>query len=304
MALAKTKRKVQGTEAAAPNARPVYSLEAGKKALERLTPQLDALADEDVTPPRVDVEIATYALLGVTGSLGDPAMKARFAELPASAFDMANVEELGAACAAMLYALHEARTAGALDTEAKIPAAIAAEAAEVEARMQTLCEYHFSDDATVNAELQRLRPGTGYRDLASDLLGYAQIYEQHPEVVKGDPKRYRPGDAARAQQLANEVIQALSAGMTPKARTAYDRYAKVWTIVSRRYDEVRAAALWLFRDDPKRQERFPSLFIAARPGTGRHKNKKGGDNKSGEAPKASSPHAPAESPHAPTGDPS
>ncbi|WP_437896447.1 hypothetical protein [Sorangium sp. So ce124] len=69
---------------------------------------------------------------------------------------------------------------------------------EIEGRMQALFEYHLSDDPVIKPELDRLRPGTGHRDLANDLLGYARIYELRADVVKDDRKLYRAGDAARA----------------------------------------------------------------------------------------------------------
>ena len=89
--------------------------------------------------------------------------------------------------------------------------------------------------------------------------------------MKTDAKNYRPGDAAKARDLAGKIIQALSTAMTPKARVASDRYARMWTWLSRSYDEVRAAGVWLLRNDPLRDQRFPSLFAAGRSGAGRQK---------------------------------
>ena len=184
---------------------------------------------------------------------------------------MACVTGLESACFATLYALAEARAAGALESEALIAPEVAAEAAELEARMQALCEYHFGDDPEIRPELDRLRPGVGHRDLANDLLGYARIYELRAAVVKADSKYHRATDAARARELAGLFIQALSAASTPRARAAFAAYARAWTVLSRRYEEVRAAGLWLFRADATREDRFPSLFVAGRPSVGRPK---------------------------------
>ena len=76
---------------------------------------------------------------------------------------------------------------------------------------------------------------------------------------------------AGARELAGKIIQALSAAMTPKARVAYDRDVRAWTQLNRCHDEVRAAALWLFRKDTQKEQRFPSLFAAGRPNGGRPK---------------------------------
>ncbi|WP_437302714.1 hypothetical protein [Sorangium sp. So ce388] len=141
--------------------------------------------------------------------------------------------------------------AGALATDARLPVALVTEATEVEGRMQALCEYQLADDPTIKPELDRLRPGTGHRDLANDLLGYARIYELRADVVKADQKHYRAGDVARARELAGAMIQKLSAVLTPRAREAYDRYVQVWTLLCQRYDEARSAGLWLWRKNAR-----------------------------------------------------
>lgn len=250
---------------------PAYHPDAGKKALLALTADLDALAESDFVTLKLDVEAATYAALGVAGFVADPHVHARFASLPKEEFDLASVDGLEPACFATLYALGEARAAGALATDVKVSPEIAAEAALVEGRMQAVCEYHLSDDPNIKPELDRLRPGTGSRDTANDLLGYARLYDLRLDVVKTDPKNYRPGDAAKARELAGKIIQGLSASMTPKARVAYDRYVRSWTWLNRRYDEVRPAGLWLYRKEAQKEQRFPSLFAAARPNGGRPK---------------------------------
>lgn len=267
----KTSKKPQITPQTPTHSPPIYGPAAGKKALEALAPALEAIPEREIVTLRVDVEAATYAALGVAGFLASPQVQARFARLPKEELDMTAVTGLEAACFATLYALAEARAAGALETDVKVPAEIVAEAAAVETRMQTLCEYQFSDDPELKPELDRLRPGVGHRDLANDLLGYARIYDLRHAVVKADQKYYRPGDAMRARELAGTIIQALSSALTPRARAAYDQYARAWTLLHRRYGEVRAAGTWLFRADPACNERFPSLFSAARPNGGRPK---------------------------------
>ncbi|WP_437643827.1 hypothetical protein [Sorangium sp. So ce362] len=248
---------------------PIYDPAAGKKAIAALAPELERLAEAELVTVRMDVEAATYAALGVVGFVSSPDVRARFARLPREEFDITQVDELELACFAALHALAEARAAGALTTDARLPAELVTEAMEVEGRMQALCEYHLSDDPAIKPELDRLRPGTGHRDLANDLLGYVRIYELRADVVKADRKLYRAGDAARARDLAGVMIQGLSTAMTPKAREAFDLYVRVWTLLCRRYDEVRAAGLWLWRKNARVQARFPSLFAVGRPNGGR-----------------------------------
>jgi hypothetical protein len=139
----------------------------------------------------------------------------------------------------------------------------------VERRMQDLVEYKFKKDPEIAPLLALLRPGTGYRDLAADLIGYAGIYVRRASEVASDTTNYRSTDVADAHRLAGEILSHLSASISPKARAAYDMLQRAWTHLLQVYSEVSEAGRWLLRYDPRREERFPSLFAAGRPGGGR-----------------------------------
>ncbi len=216
-----------------------YDSDEGAKALAALRPRLDAIPPEEVATNRIDVSVAAYAALAVARFVQSPDVRPRFAALPKDAFDMAVADDLGQTCFAALFSITEAQAEGALDTEAKLPPAIAAEATELEKRMQTVCEYQLSDDPQIAPLLAILRPGTGYRDLLNDLKGYVWIYEKRPEAVKADSKNYRPGDLKRAKEMIGIIGLAFSDAMSPKAWQAYDTYLRVWTVLEESYDEVR-----------------------------------------------------------------
>lgn len=261
----------------------LYTPGEGKKALAALGARLAAIPVHEVDVIRVDVEAAAYAALGVARFVRSGGVHERFAELPARSFDLRDLDDLRALCVATLSAHTEAQAAGGLETDAKISPSLVAEAMEVEKRMQTVCEYLLGDDPEIGPELDRLRPGSGHRDLLGDLKGYIRVYELRSAVVKTDPKNYRPGDLRRAQELVAQLGQALSEGMTPRAREAHDTLARCWTLLQRSYREVREAGLWLFRDDPLREQRFPSLFAAARPNVGRPRRPRAADTPSSSA---------------------
>jgi len=266
-----------------------YESDAGKKALAALRPELDAIGKNDVEVVRIDVTKAAYVALGVAKFVQSKEVRGRFAELPARAFDMNNADGLSAVALASLFASEQAQDAGSLDTVAKLPAPIAAEATELERRMQTVCEYNLLDDPEIAPLLEQLRPGTGYWDLLNDIKGYARIYERRADVVKLDAKNYRPGDLKRARELIAVIGEALFGAMSEQARDAYDTYARCWTMLGKRYEEVRLAGLWLFRDDPSRDERFPSLYSAARPNVGRPRKQATGEGAAALAPAAPAP---------------
>lgn len=248
-----------------------YDPAAAKAALDTLRPRLRALAADKLAIPRLDVRAAALAALNVHGFVTQhAALRARFEKLhEAGELDIASIDGLKDAAFVVLLAHAQAEEAGAFATDVKVPAAVVEEAMGVERRMQELLEYKFKKDPQVAPLLAVLRPGTGYRDLAADLLGYAEIYERHAKEVASDTTNYRPTDAADAQRLAGEILSSLSASMSPKAREAYELLQRAWLHLREVYFEVSEAGRWLLRYDPRRDERFPSLFAAGRPGSGR-----------------------------------
>jgi hypothetical protein len=108
------------------------------------------------------------------------------------------------------------------------------------------------------------RPGIGYRDLAADMIGYAEIYEQHKKGVASDTTNYRASDLPDARRLAGEILSHLSAAMTPRARQAYEQLQRAWMLLLDVYAELREAGRWLLRRDPAREDRFPSLVTPGR----------------------------------------
>src|SRR5690242_648935 len=77
-----------------------------------------------------------------------------------------------------------------------------------------LAEYWLSDDVKVAAELAAIRIGTGYQDLANDLVALAALCERHQPVLSQDRKLYQAGDAALAKQLAGQILHRLGDAAT------------------------------------------------------------------------------------------
>lgn len=247
-----------------------YDSTSGKKALAAVAPELEALGD-DLVVVRIDVQKSAYAALEVARHVQSPEVRSRFAELPVQAFDMRNADGLGEIAMATIFAGEQAQDLGALNTEARLPPALAAEATELEQRMQTVCEYNLSDDPEIRPLLDELRPGTGYWDLLNDLKGYARIYERRASAVKADGKNYRPGDLKRCKEITALMGRLFFADMSNHARASYETFVRCWMLLAKRYEEVRQTGLWLFRTDALREKRFPSLYSVARPNAGRRR---------------------------------
>lgn len=242
-----------------------YEPSLGKTALEHFSARIAALDPHELRPSRIDVEAAALASLATYARVTAPTLRARFQKQhEAGEFDIAHLDDLENLAFAVLFAYAEASAHRAADTGAKLPAALVERALEIEERMQALCEYHFRDDPEFAAELDRLRPGSGHRDLASDLNGYARIYELRRDVVALDRKHYREADMEDARAVAGTIFNLLSDNSSSKARAAQDTLLRAWTLLERSYDEVRAVGLHLLRHNHDKHRFFPSLFVAAK----------------------------------------
>ncbi len=255
-----------------------YDAVLAKGLVETYRSRLAAIDPLRIVIPRLDVDAGARALLSVHATVTQaPGLYAQLQQLDAAKqIDIANVDNLKDVSFVVMYTYREAAEAGAFKTSAKIPEALDTASLALEGEMQKVCEHNFGDHPVHGPVLDRLRPGTSYLDRANDLLGYAKVYEAELAIISADTK-YKPTHIADARRLAGEIIAALSDTMSPKAREWYDLLQRAWTLATRMYFEVQQAGLFFLRYDPRRDERFPSLFSVARPGVGQKKGKKSAD---------------------------
>lgn len=65
-------------------------------------------------------------------------------------------------------------------------------------RMLECTEYLFKRHGMLSREVASIRAGTGYRDTASDLLRFVEIYEDKKSTLEEPLLDYRDTDAAGA----------------------------------------------------------------------------------------------------------
>lgn len=250
---------------------PNYVPARGQAAFAALRPRLATLPAEQLQRPNADVEGAAIAVLGIGQRLLLAPWYPRFQRLPREEFDVTRVEQLPEAAWAAWYAAKQASNVRALMSNAKLPPTLVERANELEGRMQRLCEYYLGDVPEVSRILARLRAGSGYRDLAGDLLGYADIYRTQGDLLSRDTKHYRVSDVNDATHTAEEILMALGAATGPEGRAVSEDLARGWTFLVNVYEDVSQTGLWLMRNEPELAQRamFPSIFALGRPGGGR-----------------------------------
>jgi hypothetical protein len=245
----------------------------GPRALSLLKPKLTAIGKKDFESLRVDIGAASIAALGVSKRSRSPALRSRFEKLASiGEFDLGDLELLELAALATQQARQDADKALAKGESPKVPLGVVKEAAEIEKRMQGACEHALTAIPEAHDELERLRPGISYRDLAGDLEGYADLYDRYPADVKLDGINYKDGDAKRARSLARAIYEALGDDLTNRDKASLETLTRAWTLLSETYDRVATVGRFLLRSENPNLA-FPSLFVAGRKGVGRPSTK-------------------------------
>lgn len=237
-----------------------YDAALGRAAFERVEPALRDLAADAVEHVSLDLQKAAVAALKLDAVVKREEIRARFDELPSTVFEAKHLNTLHDLAWASWYARSELLAARARARDAQVPLALLEEATETKQRMMKIAEYHLGDDPVAGAEVDSIRLGTGYLDLASDLTRLAVLFETNVETVEQDSKHYRADDVATARRLASGIIETLAEEDDGEWE---DLNARVYTMLRRAYDEIRDTGHYLFRRSPERNE-FPSLFTVAR----------------------------------------
>jgi hypothetical protein len=234
----------------------------GKADLTRFMPRILAVPYERAVLPRIDIAAAAIYAVSIGRQVKQPELYARFASLPAREFDLRHIDDLEALARATWYARVEQDTAAASTREAKLPIDLVDQATAVKERMLKCTAYYF-DGTPLQKEVDDIRSGTGYRDLASDLSRLARLYVDHAAALSGDTKNYRATDAADAARLAGRIIEELGAAGTAEERRRADITARVWVLLLEVYGEVADTGRWLLRHEGG-ETRFVSLHTVAR----------------------------------------
>jgi hypothetical protein len=241
-------------------------LDADRVALEELRPHMAALPEDALLHTRVDIAAAASATLARALDLGHNELGARLAALPVREFDMSCVRRTEQASRACLELLSRVRTSKAQASEARIDAALAAEATEVRSRMMRVLGHYFDPHPVHGLEIADIRLGSGYADMAQDLKRVSALYllPDVAAVVKLDPVFFRATDAARARQLAQSINEQLEAARTTAERQAALDLARAWTLLGAAWDQVRRGITFLAWSDPATLANYPPLYSLGR----------------------------------------
>lgn len=252
-----------------------------RKAFESLEPELLEIPEQDLTRPKTGVRQCAVGVLGVAKVATGPAWKPELKKLAKTGFwDLKYLEKLTPSAQALWFVRHNLDQINALASGAKLSAQLVKEATELRARMRHVCEFCLVDTPSAQGKLAYLRQGSGFGDLADDLFGYASLYNEYEELITKLPIHYVKGDEDLAEILGEKILAGLGLVENKKTEQWANLQRRAFTLMSTCYNEVRAAALFLGRNDPNAPLLFPALYSLGRRG----RNSRGKEEQEPEEP--------------------
>ena len=173
------------------------------------------------------------------------------------------VDGLATAARAAWFVRHKLYLAEAVHSDASLPAQLVSDAFETRRRMLKVLDYHLDADANAQRLLTSIRPGSGYMDLANDLIALADMYQHHEAAISGDTKSYRAGDVKSARKLADDILSSLGGPETPESRRWRNYQARAFVLLEKHHEEaIRVGRFLLWYEGG--EDLFPTLFSAVR----------------------------------------
>lgn len=231
------------------------------RAFEAMLPLLDAQNELRRSNTSVDKAIIHAASVG--RMVKQPEVRVRFAGLPAGEFDQQHAERLETVSLAAWHVTVSRNSATVQTSGTKISESDIEAGMLLKQRMIKVIEYHVGHLGEVNTELVSIREGTGYLDMANDLMRLGTLYQRYIAEISGDTRHYRAEDREDAGRLAHSVHQVLGDGRDTDARYWNGYLPRAWSLMVDTYDEVSAAGRWLYRHE-NGEMRFPSLYAIGR----------------------------------------
>lgn len=231
-------------------------LPGAKEALERLRPKLLAIPVSELRPWRFDAPTTVSKALKIAHAFAEdrPRFEATF---KVAAFQPADFEDLELRAKALWQADVDWRQR--VEKEKELPKLLAA-AGPLKRKLFRAADYLWGEDDEAGLIIAEIRSGTGYLDLADDLMALANLFDARWGEVAGRTL-VEEEDLGEARAIATAIAAAYGGNPhDPDAESLRDLRTRAFHYLYTGVEEVRAAAAYVHRNDPVRLADYPSLF--------------------------------------------
>ncbi len=227
-------------------------LNAAERAFERVKPELEALPPADFTAMNIDVVSATSSVLGVADRIVE--YRDRLAELPE--YDIRNVDGLVDYATAAWYVF----VTNLGDAKPEQFSSLLEECTALRARLLNWAEPLAAEDYFDEEAVAKIKDGSGYKDVASDVVALVGLYRGKWTLVE-NLCSVTEADLDRGAQIGPYLFAMVSKREQKPVRPGLDsqRVRAAWTLLDRAYDQCRRGLNFLLWKEGELDRVAPSL---------------------------------------------
>ena len=240
---------------------------AAQLAFEQLLAELEQLDERGLQSVRVELQLAAAIAHSVAMRDKADARRNKLALVAqGSVFNLSVLDHLPLIALAAWHVRRKQLEAADAASVARVAENTLRESQLTRKRMLQVLTHYFEEHPVYGKRISAIRAGTGYLDLANDLLSVAELYElsEVKAIVAQDPMHYRADDPAHARQLAQELFQSLGLTAEGEAARWTDLAQRAWTLLQQNYGALCAAGQLVFRNEEDVDASYPSLVSAVR----------------------------------------
>ena len=233
-------------------------VDAGK-AFEKLKPVLEKMDREDVLKMNINLLRAVLNAFKLARAYKKDReqFEGRFVK---STFDPDLYDDITERAMALWYAdINVRQSTDPVDLHIIIDKAI-----PVHNKLQKAANYLWDEDPELGDVVAAIRRGRSHPDMADDILSMVNLFESRWAYAK-DRCDISEEDLVEARVLGIRIMEALNNTAEETVLAARrDIRSRAATWLRMGVDDVRAAASYIFRENPEEMERYPSLFSGRR----------------------------------------
>ena len=232
-----------------------FDFRGSREKLDAIRPILFAMDASTVRQFNLSVPTAvSYAMKTYKSFICD---KARFVEtFKTAAFNPDAYNDFPTRVGALWHA--DIMLAQAIDPAGNVSTLIEA-SKPLYKKMGKAAVYLFGDHETLGQVVASIREGSGHMDQADDFARYAALFKENGAAAEGKCDVTKE-DIETALDYSAQILNAMTDTEESSVSDLRDIRNRAGEYLRRAVDDIRDAALYIFRYDDDVQERYPSIY--------------------------------------------
>ena len=233
----------------------------GEASFNKVKGILLAIPAEKLVNVNADIEDAANAALNLVDAMRKDDRLAPFKGISEETLERGLDQKLEDVALASQYITREATKEGAGTSTVKVDVVVVEKATVVRKRMLKVAKHNLDDIPSVAREIADIELGSGYMDLANDLIRLIALYLKYAKELANDRKHYEKDDIKQAETCVVAIKSEFRASGSRESTFA-DLKPRAFTELTRVYNELRSAGRFVHRHRAEILDELPALRAA------------------------------------------